>query len=176
MFIKLLASSPLPAHTHPPPSRGWPASSSQLQDKPGCPRLSSCVQGGLLRAPTVRQWPRSLVLPRPSQALLEGDKQPSLQRQVLLPIKHEQNCHEKPDPPIPLLGSTERTKKESGGHVSTPMPGFLPPSRQPQRRLLHLPPPPCSHGKGEEDPLTARVHGDAFALGLSFDTEDPVAF
>lgn len=41
----------------------------------------------------------------------------------------------------------------------------------PGGRLLHLPPPPCSHGKGEEDPLTARVHGDAFAPGLSFNTE-----
>lgn len=66
--------------------------------------------------------------------------------------------------------------KESGGHVSTQMPAFLPPSRQPWRRLLHLPPPPCSHGEGEEDPLTARVHGDAFALGLSFNTEALVAF
>lgn len=37
------------------------------------------------------------------------------------------------------------------------------------------PPPPCSHGK-EEDPLTARVHDDAFALGLSFNTETPDAF
>lgn len=64
-----------------------------------------------------------------------------------------------------------------GARCPPQMPGFLPPSRQPWRRLLHLPPPPCSHGKGEEDPLTARVHGDdAFALGLSFNTEAPVAF
>ena len=31
----------------------------------------------------------TLLLPRPSQALLEGDKQASPQRQVALPIKHE---------------------------------------------------------------------------------------
>lgn len=97
-----LSNCSLPAHclptsTHHQP-QGRPPCSSQLQDKPGCPWLSSCVQGGRLGAPTARQWPRSLVLPRPSQALLEGDKQPSPQRQVLLPIKHEQHFHEKPDP------------------------------------------------------------------------------
>lgn len=68
---------------------------------------------------------------------------------------------------IPLPGRTEGAKRESGGRVSGAMPGCL--------QLPPLPPPACSHGKGEEDPLTARVHGDAFALGLSFKTQDPAA-
>ena len=58
-FVYQTAPSYPTACPHPPthqPEASLPAS-SQLQDQQGLPQLSSCVPGGILWAPSVRQWP-----------------------------------------------------------------------------------------------------------------------
>lgn len=88
LFVKGLVSiPPLPlAHIYPPTSR---RAASLLLPAPGPAGLAMAFQLRARRSPQSppSQTMATRLLPRPSQALLEGDKQPSPQRQAALPIK-----------------------------------------------------------------------------------------
>lgn len=140
LFIKLRFPSPLPAHTHLPsrlPTGQLPCS-SHLWDRQCLPDVCREVSS---------EPPQSdnghTLLPRPSQAVLEG-RQAAFPAEatgaadkILAKLSRKTRVMK-----LSLCQGERKAPKRSLGVMCPEMPGFLPLSRQPERRLPHLPPPP----------------------------------